>query len=352
MRRSRRSFLRAAGATAGAGALLGSASTVAAHSKPAMNWVAADDSNYTDGRAGHGIRWFVVHVVEGSYEGCISWFQNPDADASTQYVVENDSAGEITQMVDEADTAWHAGNWDYNRHSLGVEHEGYTDETTFVDGLYRSSAAIARWAGETYGFPLRVRRYEVAPCDADDGAGGIIGHDQIPDPDNCDSGGGGGGHTDPGSTWNWGRYEGFVRQEHVDLGEHVFTTADLSVREGPGTGYSRIDVAPQGAAGEVLDGPVDSDGYRWYEVDYEGSTATGWSAADWLPYCRFMPGVGARTTAALSVRDAPDGAKIDTAPDGTTGTVVDGPVDTGGWRWWKLDYDGVSTGWSAGYWLV
>lgn len=356
MTQNRRTFLKVLGATAGAGAVLGSASLGAAHSKPSMDWIAADDSNYTDAsrETDYDIRWFVVHVAEGSYEGTISHFQDSSADVSAHYVTENDSSGDMTQMVAEEDVAWHAGNGGYNDHSLGIEHEGYTDETTFTDALYQASARTAQWAAETYNFPLRVRRYDVAPCSATDGNGGIIGHDQIPDPNDCSQGGGASHHTDPGSTWNWGRYEGYVRRYHLGVSEHAVTSADLSVRDGPGTNYTRIDVAPQGYTGTVIDGPVDNDGYRWYKVDYEGDVATGWSAANWLPYSRFDVGHGVTTTSALNVRNGPGTSydSIDTAPDGTTGTVSDGPVDNDGYRWFEVNYDdGVSTGWSAGYWL-
>ena len=103
--------------------------------------------------------------------------------------------------------------------------------------------------------------------------------------------------------------------------------------------------------GTIVDGPVSDGGYEWYRVNYAGSTPTGWSAADWLLYARFGHGQGASTASALSVRDAPDGSKVDTAYSGESGTIVGGPVDTGGYRWWKVDYASAQTGWSAGYWL-
>lgn len=344
---SRRQFLRLAGATAGAGALVTSASTVSAHAKPDSRWVAADSSNYSSGRGGHNIRWWVVHVTEGSYEGTVSWFQDPDANASSHYVIENDSAAEITRMVSEDDMAWHAGNGDYNDHSLGIEHEGYVDESTFTDALYDRSARMAQWAGETYGFPLEVHRYDMAPCNAHDGAG-IIGHSQVPSTD-CSYSGGDNAHSDPGSTWNWGRYEGYVRRFHMGSGESVVTASDLNVRDSPDGDW--LDTAPADAYGEIISGPVSDGGYEWYEVDYAGSTATGWSAADWLLFARFGHGQGISTTSGLSVRDSPDGSQIDSAYDGEPGTIVGGPVDDGGYRWWQVDYDSAQTGWSAGYWL-
>lgn len=351
MQPSRRTFLKTVGATTGAGALLSSASPVAAHAKPDYVWRSADSSNYSSGRNGQNIRWYVIHVAEGSYWGTISWFQNPDSNASTHYVIENDSDPELTQMVDESDIGWHAGNWDYNQHSLGIEHAGYVGSTYWTDATYRKSARLAQWAGETYGFPLEVKRFDVAPCSASSGTGGIIGHDQIPDPDNCSAGGGSGRHTDPGSTWNWGKFEGFLRRFHLDVGDGVVTDGNLNIRDSPNGNY--LDTTANYSSGTVVDGPVDSGGYRWYKVDYDDSYATGWSAADWLLYSRFTHGGRVATTSALSVRDGPgtSNTQIDTAYNGEGGTVVDGAVDADGYRWFKVDYDSAATGWSAGYWL-
>jgi N-acetyl-anhydromuramyl-L-alanine amidase AmpD/uncharacterized protein YraI len=350
MKPSRRTFLKTVGATAGAGALLSSASPVAAHGKPNYVWRPADSSNYTNANreADYDIRWYIIHVAEGSYSGTIDWFQNPSANASTHYVIENDSSPELTQMVDESDIAWHGGGTNYNNYSLGIEHEGWVDSTYWTDATYRKSARLAQWACETYGIPLRVRRYDVAPCDQANGAGGVIGHHQIPETD-C----GANDHTDPGSTWNWGKFEGYLRRYHLGVNEHAFASADLSVRDGAGTGYTRLDVAPQGTPGTVVDGPVDNDGYRWYKLDYDEGVATGWSAANWLPHSRFDIGHGTTTSTALSVRDGPGTgySRIDTAYEGEGGVVVDGPVDNDGYRWFRVDYDSSATGWSAGFYL-
>ena len=35
------------------------------------------------------------------------------------------SDGLVTQMVPTKDMAWHAGNKSINKHSIGIEHEGY-----------------------------------------------------------------------------------------------------------------------------------------------------------------------------------------------------------------------------------
>lgn len=52
--------------------------------------------------------YVVIHVAEGTYQGTISWFQNPNADACAHYVVSK--TDDITAIVRDEDIAWHAGN--------------------------------------------------------------------------------------------------------------------------------------------------------------------------------------------------------------------------------------------------
>jgi len=49
----------------------------------------------------------VIHKAEGSAPGTWNWFQNPSSRVSAHYVVDNDGA--VAQMVQDGDTAWHAG---------------------------------------------------------------------------------------------------------------------------------------------------------------------------------------------------------------------------------------------------
>ncbi|GGO25329.1 hypothetical protein GCM10010116_50840 [Microbispora rosea subsp. aerata] len=151
-------------------------------------WVAASSSNYTASSrpSSYAIDRVVIHVTQGSYAGTISWFQNPAAQVSAHYVVKS-SNGAITQMVREKDVAWHAGNWNYNTRSIGIEHEGYvSDASWFTDAMYRASAALTRAICDKYRIP-KDRAH-------------IIGHNEVP----------GATHTDPGSHWNWTTYMNYV----------------------------------------------------------------------------------------------------------------------------------------------
>jgi hypothetical protein len=160
-------------------------------------FVPASRANYAPTkRPASAVRLVVVHVTEGTYGGAIAWFRNPRAHASANYVVGRDGA--ITQMVRDRDVAWHAGNGWVNRHSLGVEHEGYTGVVgTVTDAEYRSSARLV----------AALLRRSLLPIDRRH----VIGHNEVPDPARPWLKGGFSHHTDPGRYWDWPRYMAYVR---------------------------------------------------------------------------------------------------------------------------------------------
>ncbi|MGW0792376.1 peptidoglycan-binding protein [Streptomyces sp. NPDC002911] len=146
---------------------------------PSALWVAAHSANFTTGRTA-ALDKVVIHVAQGSYAGTISWFQNATSKVSSHYVVRS-SDGRITQMVRDADTAYHAKS--ANASSLGIEHEGFIDDPSwFTDTMYRSSAALTTYLCDRYGIP-KDRAH-------------VIGHSEAPGND----------HTDPGVNWNWTYY--------------------------------------------------------------------------------------------------------------------------------------------------
>ena len=162
-------------------------------------FIPADNSNYTDANrpSDYPIKKIIIHTTEGSYSGAISWFQNPSANASAHYVLRS-SDGHSTQMVCHKDIAWHAGNWNYNTRSIGIEHEGYVNQNGwYTDTLYKVSARIARTLSNLYSIP-KIRDTSA-----------ILGHNQVP---GCNVPGGGGYscHTDPGRYWDWKYYIALV----------------------------------------------------------------------------------------------------------------------------------------------
>jgi hypothetical protein len=81
----------------------------------------ASTSNYSTGRFGSTINLIVLHTMSGFLRGTAAWFQNPAARVSAHYGIGLN--GEVNQYVDEADTAWGAGNWNINTRAVQIEFE-------------------------------------------------------------------------------------------------------------------------------------------------------------------------------------------------------------------------------------
>src|SRR5213082_3535526 len=173
----------------------------------------AAQTNYTQAkRPPQAVRFIVIHVTEGSYLGTVAWLRDPRAHASANFVVARN--GKVQELVPLHDIAWHAGNWAYNVRSVGIENVGVTgDPAGFTLPEYRASARIA----------AVIARRSLIPIDRRH----IIGHSQVPDPNDPLQGGGIDNHTDPGKFWKWNLYLGlvrrfaypqrFVKHEHVGL---------------------------------------------------------------------------------------------------------------------------------------
>ncbi|MFE0513637.1 N-acetylmuramoyl-L-alanine amidase [Streptomyces sp. NPDC058964] len=151
---------------------------------PLAEWQPASTSNYTvsDRPGSYHVDRVVIHVTQETYADTLAIFRNPKKQVSAHYVVRS-ADGHVAQCVDESDIAWHAGNWDYNTRSVGIEHEGWVDQPDyFTDALYEQSAKLTAAVCAKYGI-ARDREH-------------IIGHYQVPGTD----------HTDPGPDWDWVRY--------------------------------------------------------------------------------------------------------------------------------------------------
>jgi uncharacterized protein YgiM (DUF1202 family) len=139
----------------------------------------------------------------------------------------------------------------------------------------------------------------------------------------------------------------------------VVDSGPLNVRSGPGTGYAVIDSLSTGDQGEVIDGPVNADGYTWYEVNYSYGGYSGWVAGEFLSYAGGGGiGIGDNvtvTTDHLNVRSGPGTgyAVIDSLNTGDRGVVLDGPTSANGYTWYEINYSfGGYSGWVAGEYLV
>ncbi|MFF5519993.1 N-acetylmuramoyl-L-alanine amidase [Streptomyces coeruleorubidus] len=151
---------------------------------PGAAWHPASRSNYTPSNRprAHPLHYVVIHVAQTTYSGTLSVFRDPRTKVSAHYVVRS-SDGHVAQCVRETDIAWHAGNWDYNTRSIGIEHEGWVNRPTyFTDAMYQRSARLTAAICARYDIPRNRAR--------------IIGHHEVPGSD----------HTDPGRHWDWKRY--------------------------------------------------------------------------------------------------------------------------------------------------
>ena len=78
-------------------------------------------ATYTPGRYGCDIKDIVIHHwgADGQrFEDIIAWFENPACPTSAHEVIE---AGRVACFVNHYDTAYHAGDWDENLVSIGLE---------------------------------------------------------------------------------------------------------------------------------------------------------------------------------------------------------------------------------------
>lgn len=167
----------------------------------AVGFVAASPSNYqVDGMT--AFTYVVVHTMQGSYNGTISWFKNPDAQVSTHYVMRSVD-GEVTQMVVHKDKAYHVKS--SNPVALGIEHEGYVDDPAkwYTWETYVSSARLTRWLTIMHDIPV----------DRDH----VVGHSELPNQT----------HTDPGGGWNWQMYMDLIH-DVVPPGEIHVIAVDRS----------------------------------------------------------------------------------------------------------------------------
>lgn len=97
------------------------------------------------------LHWWDDPSRRPQFDGVVSWFQNPAANVSIQYMVE---AGRITQMIPESAMAWHAGNSTANRHGIGIE-----VNPRLSSGDYETTAQLVAEIWRRRGSKLPLRRH-------------------------------------------------------------------------------------------------------------------------------------------------------------------------------------------------
>jgi MYXO-CTERM domain-containing protein len=196
---------------------------------------------WTPGRGGNPVTMIAIHDTEGGWDASVATLQN-DAGKSVHYIIDADGS-RVGQFINESDTGWHAGNWFYNQHMVGIEHVGFASDE-YQTAIYEASAALVRDIAARQG---------LGP--SGDGKGldrsVLVGHQEVPDgnliaedgppcpdsPGSCIQSpnyGGANNHRDPGVNWNWCQYTEIIGQgAHCkcnDAYSHFNCSHDLTER--------------------------------------------------------------------------------------------------------------------------
>lgn len=85
----------------------------------------AYSGNFMIGRGGATVNEIIIHhAATTDFNGIGTTFKNPIRGVSAHYGV--GSNGNVDQYVSEANTAFHAGNWNHNLRSIGIENVNLT----------------------------------------------------------------------------------------------------------------------------------------------------------------------------------------------------------------------------------
>ena len=239
-------------------------------------------------------KYMIMHYTAGSSaEGAISALTNKAHKASAHLVIGRDGA--ITQLVPFDRVAWHAGRsrWlgleGLNQHSIGIELDN-------AGALENQGGAWRAWFGRAYPddevmvaahkhedvergwhlFPEAqitaaveaaraiVDRYELLD---------VLGHDDIAP----------GRKRDPGPAFPMDSFEASVMGRRENSFPDYVTTANLNIREGPGTDFERLEGSPL-APGTRL--RLQSRDCNWCFVEVANSQGspdlTGWVYGDYI----------------------------------------------------------------------
>lgn len=110
-------------------------------------------SNWDTGRGGKPVSGIVLHTMVGYMQGSENRFADPSSQVSVHYGIGMD--GSIRQWVDEANTAWQAGNYAVNQTTIGIEHEDFANpnDVTRTAALYEASSNLVADICRRYNFP-------------------------------------------------------------------------------------------------------------------------------------------------------------------------------------------------------
>lgn len=87
------------------------------HIKPSVEFIRSPNFN---SRNGTKIDHIIVHNTDSTFDSAINTFKSTDSQVSAHYIINRN--GQIVQMVEDSNRAWHAGDGIMNSRSIGIEH--------------------------------------------------------------------------------------------------------------------------------------------------------------------------------------------------------------------------------------
>ncbi len=232
----------------------------------------------------YAIDQIVIHDIEGTAPSALNVFQDPNSGASVQYIVDSD--GTVYQVLHETDIGYHAGNYWYNQHSVGIENAGFdaTGYRWYNATEYLASAKLVAYLLQKYHLPLDRAH--------------VVAHGTVPAPSATATP----NHVDPGPYWLWDYYFKLIHNQGVALPDvgttpHIFTLQPKSDQHPLGSqgretranfGFFYLYTAPstqasriirQGRSADITDvtNSVEADNSYYYvakEKDRAGSGDT------------------------------------------------------------------------------
>ena len=174
------------------------------------------------------VELIVLQSTTSTYDDVIAAAQQPTTYQSTHYVVRA-SDGQVTQLVQTKDVAWHAANWTVDSRSVGITIAGGLTNGTYPAAVYKSVGRLVAWLSDKYTISLDRQHLlaadEVLPATS---------RNTLP------------AALDP--TWNWTQTLALAGAPIKSPGWQGNRVVTLAAAAGNGTGASgvvRLHTAPQ-----------------------------------------------------------------------------------------------------------
>jgi len=307
------------------------------------SWVPAASGNYAASNrpSTFVINKIIIHVTEGSFSSSVSWFQNPSSGVSSHYIV-SDNGSTIYQMVDEKDIAYHAGNLQYNDNSIGIEVTGYSN----TDGSWFSPAILTEIANICI---CECNYWGIAKNRVN-----IIGHNQVPDPNNGTLWGGASHHSDPGGYFSWDYLMPLIGTASSYQQLKINTTT-LNVRTIPGTSTLGPALTTVAQDQEFVSYYQDTSS-GWYLIFIPGDNSLhydGWISNSYVTpvSCQNQIKVAGAWSTPLNIRTGPSTSYslIDKCIDDQIFVAFN--VSAGWYQFYTPASSTVNSGWCSGTYL-